>query len=76
MLKESLLTNQVNFMLANVDPAALDSLSEIVNKVNSSSVDLYNRVLYLEQVVSSLRGEQLYVASQQVYIPGIAPVVP
>ena len=76
MLKESLLTNQVNFMLANVDPVALDSLSEIVNKVNSSSIDLYNRVLYLEQVVSTLRGESLYATVQPVYVPGVAPSNP
>ena len=70
MLKESLLTNQVNFMLANVDPAALDSLSELVGKLNSAGTDLYARVLYLESVVGTLRGKALYAAAQTVYVAG------
>jgi hypothetical protein len=55
--KENSLQTQLNFFVANVDSVALDSLAELVSKVNSSSVDLYNRVLYLESVVSTLRGE-------------------
>ena len=74
--KENSLQTQLNFFVANVDSAALDSLAELVSKVNSSSVDLYNRVLYLESVVGTLRGESLYATGQAVYVPGIAPTVP
>jgi hypothetical protein len=51
----------------------MDSLAEIVSKLsmNGSSVDLYQRILYLEQVVGTLRGEQLYATAQTVYVPEI-----
>ena len=74
--KENSLQTQLNFFVANVDASAMDSLAELVSKVNSSSVDLYNRVLYLESVVGTLRGESLYANGQAVYVPGIAPTVP
>ena len=76
MTKENSLQNQVNFIIGNVDSKALDSLSELVSKLNSAGTDLYARVLYLEQVVSTLRGENLYAVAQATYTPGIAPAVP
>ena len=76
MTKENSLQNQVNFIIGNVDSKALDSLSELVSKLNSAGTDLYARVLYLEQVVSTLRGENLYVAAQATYTPGVVPAVP
>jgi hypothetical protein len=76
MTKENSLQNQVNFIIGNVDAKAMDSLSEIVSKLNSTGSDLYARVLYLEQVVSTLRGEALYAAAQSTYTPGVAPAVP
>ena len=76
MTKENSLQNQVNFIIGNVDAKALDSLSELVSKLNSAGTDLYARVLFLESVVSSLRGEALYAATQAVYVPGVAPAVP
>jgi uncharacterized protein YueI len=76
MTKENSLQNQVNFIIGNVDAKAMDSLSEIVSKLNSAGSDLYARVLYLEQVVSTLRGEALYAAAQSTYTPGVAPAVP
>ena len=76
MLKESQLQNQINFFVANVDPVAMDSLAEIVSKLNSSGSDLYQRVLYLEQVISTLRGQELYATVQPTYTPGIAPSNP
>ena len=75
MTKENSLQSQVNFMIHNVDAKAMDSLSEIVGKLNSAGTDLYARVLYLESVVSTLRGEALYAVAQPVYVPGILPVV-
>ena len=76
MTKENSLQSQVNFIISNVDAKAMDSLSEIVGKLNSAGTDLYARVLYLEQVVSTLRGEALYAAAQPVYVAGVAPTVP
>jgi hypothetical protein len=76
MTKENSLQSQVNFIISNVDAKAMDSLSEIVGKLNSAGTDLYARVLYLEQVVSTLRGEALYAAAQTVYVAGVAPTVP
>ena len=76
MTKENSLQSQVNFMIHNVDAKAMDSLAEIVGKLNSAGTDLYARVLYLEQVVSTLRGEALYAAAQTVYVAGVAPSAP
>ena len=76
MTKENSLQNQVNFIIGNVDTKALDSLSELVSKLNSAGTDLYARVLHLENVVSTLRGEALYAATQAVYVPGVVPTVP
>ena len=74
--KENSLQTQLNFFVANVDSASMDSLAEIVSKLNSAGTDLYQRVLYLESVVSTLRGEALYPSSQAVYVPGVVPTVP
>jgi hypothetical protein len=70
MTKENSLQSQVNFIISNVDSKALDSLSEIVGKLNSAGTDLYARVLYLESVVGTLRVEALYATAQTVYVPG------
>ena len=45
--------------------AARDVL--LTNKVNTEFADLYNRMLYLESVVASLRNEAIYVAVQAVH---------
>ena len=74
--KENSLQTQLNFFVANVDSVAMDSLAEIVSKLNSAGTDLYQRVLYLESVVSTLRGEALYAVAQPVYTPGIVPSIP
>ena len=76
LTKENSLQNQINFFVANVDPIAMDSLAEIVSKLNSAGSDLYQRVLYLEQVVSTLRGQELYAVVQPVYTPGVVPSNP
>jgi hypothetical protein len=48
------LDGRLDFITHNTDPAALDSLSEIVNNFNSSAAGLLSRVVYLEGVVASL----------------------
>ena len=45
--------------------AARDVL--LTNKINTEFADLYNRMLYLESVVASLRNEAIYVAVQAVH---------
>jgi hypothetical protein len=41
---------------------------QLTNKIKTEFSDLYNRMLYLESIVSSLRGESiLYVATQNVH---------
>ncbi len=42
---------------------------QLTNKINTEFSELYNRMLYLESVVASLRGESiiLYVATQFVH---------
>ncbi len=71
--KENSLKTQLNFFVANVDPVGMDSLPEIVSKLNSAGSDLYQRVLHLESVVGNLRNNPLYPTDQQTFTPGIVP---
>ena len=40
---------------------------QLTNKINTEFADLYNRMLYLESVVASLRGESIYSTTQSVH---------
>ena len=40
---------------------------QLTNKINTEFADLYNRMLYLESVVASLRNESIYATSQAVH---------
>ncbi len=40
---------------------------QLTNKINTEFADLYNRMLYLERVVTSLRNESIYATTQAVH---------
>ena len=45
---------RINFITSNTDPAALDSLSEIVSNFNVNGASYASRLTYLEGVIASL----------------------
>ena len=48
------LDGRINSVLSNIDPASLDSLSEIVSKFNEDGVDYASRLTALEAVIAAL----------------------
>lgn len=48
------LDDRINNVLSNIDPASLDSLTEIVNKFNQDGVTYADRLTALEAVVAAL----------------------
>jgi hypothetical protein len=67
------LNARCDFIVHNTSPLALDSLSEIVNRMNSTSQSLYNRVKVLEDALESLRNQSLYAVAPSPFVPDIAP---
>ena len=65
------LTARVDFITVNLDSKKMDSLSEIVNKVNSVGVDVYTRLARIEEVLLQLRGSSIYSAAQAEYVAGV-----
>ncbi len=51
---EEKLSERIDFITSNVNPAALDSLTEIVANFNANGVTYSNRLLWLEGVVQEL----------------------
>jgi hypothetical protein len=52
--EEKKLSDRISFIVANTDPVAIDSLSEIVASFAQSSVALIQRVTFLEGIVQEL----------------------
>jgi len=73
LAEDNKLSARISFMLANVDVKAMDSLSEIVNKINAVGADLYVRMATVEAALESLRGASLYAAAQANYVAGVVP---
>ena len=69
------LSNRINFLTMNTDQSKLDSLSEIVNRMNSSGSDIYSRLSLLEDVVGILRNQALYSVPKGPYSVDIPPTV-
>ena len=63
MAAESSLSSRVDFLTTNVDSKKMDSLAEIVNKMNNTGADVYLRLVTIEAALESLRGSALYAAS-------------
>jgi hypothetical protein len=58
--RDEYLNQKCDFILKNVDPAAIDSLSELVNRQNSVALGVYSRLQMLEDIVSTLLGRPIY----------------
>jgi hypothetical protein len=63
MAAESSLSSRVDFLTTNVDSKKMDSLAEIVNKMNSVGIDVYTRLVTIEAALESLRGSALYASA-------------
>ena len=51
---EGKLSDRIDFIVSNTNPAALDSLTELVSHFNANGVTYSNRLLWLEGVVQEL----------------------
>jgi hypothetical protein len=58
--RDEYLNQKCDFIMKNVDPAAIDSLSELVNRQNSVALGVYSRLQMLEDIVSTLIGRPVY----------------
>jgi len=59
--KEAQLETSINNIISNVDPAALDSLTEIVSKMNDVDSSAYSRILFIEEYLKNVFNlESLY----------------
>ena len=63
LVAESSLSSRVDFLTTNVDTKKMDSLAEIVNKINSVGIDVYTRLVTIEAALESLRGSALYASA-------------
>lgn len=70
---ESLLSGRISFLTANSDVKALDSLSEIVNRMNATGQDIYTRLATIELALETLRNASLYAGAQQSFVPDTPP---
>lgn len=61
MTKESQLQTSINNIISNVDPVALDSLTEIVAKINNVDTSAFSRILFIENYLKNVFNlESLY----------------
>ena len=61
MTKEAQLQTSINNILSNVDPAALDSLTEVVSRINDVDSSAFSRILHIEEYIKNLFNlESLY----------------
>lgn len=67
------LNARCDFIIHNTSPLALDSLSEIVNRMNSTSQSVYDRLKVLEDALESLRNQSLYAITPSPFIPDVPP---
>jgi hypothetical protein len=70
---EGVLSGRISFLTANSDIKALDSLSEIVNRMNATGQDVYTRLATIELALETLRNQSLYGAVQQSFAPSTPP---
>lgn len=70
---EGLLSGRISFLTANTDIKALDSLSEIVNRMNATGQDIYTRLATIELALETLRNASLYTGAQQTFVPDTPP---
>jgi len=65
------LNSRLNNLTVNTDPSRLDSLSEIVNRMNSTGLDVYARLATIENALEMLRNASLYSNQQLSFAPDI-----
>ena len=65
------LSARVDFLTVNVDAKKMDSLSEIVNRMNATGADVYTRLATIEAVLEQLRGSSIYSGAQAGFTAGV-----
>ncbi len=63
--RDEYLNQKCDFIMKNVDPAAIDSLAELVNRQNSVALGVYSRLQMLEDIVSTSIGRPMYDAGER-----------
>ena len=71
--RDEYLNQKCDFIMKNTDPAAIDSLSELVNRQNSVALGVYSRLQMLEDILSTLIGRPIYDPGERPEI--LAPMV-
>ena len=67
---------RVDFITVNVDSKKMDSLAEIVGKMNSTGVDVYTRLATIEAVLAELRGSSIYGSAQSAFVSDVPASLP
>ena len=62
------LSTRVDNLTVNLDGAKLDSLSEIVSRMNATGLDVYSRLALLEDIVGILRNNPIYAIARGPYV--------
>ena len=65
------LSTRLDNLTVNLDSAKLDSLSEIVSRINATGQTVYERLSLLEDVVGILRNQALYAIPKSPYSPDV-----
>jgi hypothetical protein len=75
--RDEYLNQKCDFIMKNVDPAAIDSLSELVNRQNSVALGVYSRLQMLEDILSTLIGHPIYEPGErpEVLAPMVGPTM-
>lgn len=72
--RDEYLLQRVDFIMKNTDSAAIDSLSELVNRQNAEAVGVYSRLQMLEDIVATLKGSPIYTVANPRDEP-LAPMI-
>ena len=74
--RDEYLLQRVDFIMKNTDSAAIDSLSELINRQNAEAVGLYSRLQMLEDIVTTLKGSPIYTVANprdEPFAPMVGP---
>ena len=68
MFELIIFSTRVDNLTVNLDGAKLDSLSEIVARMNATGLDVYQRLSYLEDIIGTLRNNPVYAIAKMPYV--------
>ena len=68
---DNALTARLDFLTINTDAKKLDSLAEIVNRMNATGVDVSTRLAGIEEVLEILRGSSIYSSARVAFVSDV-----